>query len=180
MVTDFWQQNLREHAAPLTSLRYLKTQYISLTSPHPMWSTATDSFSVNKLVVVARMLSGRFRCGSLVRHFSPAETGICKLCLTEIEDIEHILLPKCPLLQTKRPQLLQYARERLETSPVSLNIFEKAVSDQKPENTVQFLLDPSVNPEVILANQEDDTTSLSSPLRILSPAEKSFDQTHRH
>ena len=78
--------------------------------------------------------------------------------LKQGSDIEHILLPKCPILQTKRPQLLQYARERLKTSPVSLTFFEKAVSEPKPENTVQFLLDPSVNPEVILANQEDDNT----------------------
>ena len=85
-VTDFWQQKLRGHAAPLTSLRYFHAKYMSLAHPHPMWSAATDSYSVNKIIVVARMLSVRFRCGSLVRHFSASETGLCKLCGTETED----------------------------------------------------------------------------------------------
>ena len=88
-VTDFWQQKLRGHAAPLTSLRYFHANYMSLAQiahPHPMWSAATDSYSVNKIIVVARMLSVRFRCGSLVRHFSASETGLCKLCGTETED----------------------------------------------------------------------------------------------
>ena len=49
-VTDFWQQKLREHAAPLTSLRYFQTNFMSLTHPHPMWSAATDSYSVNKII----------------------------------------------------------------------------------------------------------------------------------
>ena len=116
-----------------------------------MCSAAADNYSLNKLVVVARMLSGRFRCGSLVWHFSPSETGICKLCKTETEDIEHILLPKCPPLLEKKQQLLQYARE-------SLKFFEKAFSDTKLEKTIKFLLDPSVYPEVILGNQNDDRT----------------------
>ena len=102
-VTDFWQQKLREHAAPLTSLRYFHANFMSLAHPHPMWSVATDSYSVNKIIVVARMLSVRFRCGSLVRHFSASETGLCKLCGTETEDIEHILIPRCPALLGRRP-----------------------------------------------------------------------------
>ena len=157
-VTDFWQQKLREHAATLTSLRYFQTNFMSLTQPHPMWSAAMDSYSANKIIIVARMLSGRFRCGSLIRHFSPTETGVCKLCEMETEDIEHILLPRCPALLCRRPQLLQYARDRLETSPRCLKIFEKAISDPKFTNTVQFLLDPSVHPEVILANQDDESS----------------------
>ena len=52
-VTDFWQQKLRNHAAPLTSLRYFQPQYMSLAHPHPMWAAATDSYSVNKTVIVS-------------------------------------------------------------------------------------------------------------------------------
>ena len=60
--------------------------------PHPMWSHATDSYSVNKLIVVARLLSGRYRCESLQKHFSEVATGIFELCSLEVEDIEHIVL----------------------------------------------------------------------------------------
>ena len=85
-------------------------------------TNATESYYVNKLVVGARMLSGRLRWGSLVQHFSPSETGICKLCKTETEDIEHILLQNYPPLLEKKPQLLQYGRE---TTPDSLKISKK-------------------------------------------------------
>ena len=69
-VIDFWEQKIRKHAASLTSLRYFQAQFMSFTKPHPMWSHATDSYSVNKLIVVARLLSGRYRCGSLLKQFS--------------------------------------------------------------------------------------------------------------
>jgi hypothetical protein len=61
-ITDFWQTKLRAHSASLEdkSLNFFKPQYMSLSHPHPMWSTAVTSYQVNKCVVVARMLSGRF------------------------------------------------------------------------------------------------------------------------
>ena len=159
-VTDFWQQKLRNHAAPLTSLRYFQPQYMSLAHPHPMWAAATDSYSVNKTVIVARMLSGRYRCGSLLQHFSVTATGICELCGVELEDIEHIILPRCPLLIERKLHLLKYARDRLAAAASSecLRIFEAAISHPNMQKTVQFFLDPSVLPEVIEASRKDENT----------------------
>ena len=163
-VTDFWQQKLRKHAEPLTSLRYFQPQFMTLAHPHPMWTAATDSYSVNKTVIVARMLSGRYRCGSLLKHFSTAATGICELCGSELEDIEHIILPRCPLLLERRDLLLKYARDRLSAAaapPECAIIFEAAIAHKHPEKTVQFLLDPSVLPEVIKASRNDDNVLLT-------------------
>lgn len=158
-VTDFWQQRLREHAAPLTSLRYFQPQFMTLAHPHPMWLSATDSYSVNKMVIVARMLSGRYRCGSLLQHFSSTATGICELCDSELEDIEHIILPRCPPLLERKGHLLQYARDRLSAAAAPQQcseIFEAAIADENPEKVVQFFLDPSVIPEVIKASNKDE------------------------
>ena len=132
---------------------------MTLSHPHPMWSCATDSYSVNKMVIVARMLSGRYHCGSLIKHFFPTATGICELCDAELEDIEHILLPKCPLLLEKKGHLLQYARDKLAAAaapPECASIFEAAISHENPEKTVQFFLDPSALPEVIQASRMNE------------------------
>ena len=122
-----------------------------------MWSSATTSYQINKCVVVARMLSGRFRCGSLLQHFSPTCSGICELCDQELEDLPHILLPRCHRLQERRHDLLQFGRNTLSQSPVALSIFERIFSSKDEYTIVQFLLDPSAVPEIIAANQNDKT-----------------------
>ena len=107
-----------------------------------MWSTST-SYQVNKCVVVARMLSGRFRCRSLLRHFSPHISGLCEL------------LPRCPLLQDRSDVLLRFAKETLSSSPTASKLFQNITESKDDDKIVQFLLDPSVVPEIIAASQSD-------------------------
>ena len=92
-IADFWQSKLRERATELSSLRYFKAEFMSLLQPHPILRTVTDTYSVNKMVIQLRMLSGRYRVGTLLRHFSPSHSGICELCGLEIEDLAHLLVP---------------------------------------------------------------------------------------
>ena len=154
-ITDFWQMKLRAHSATLSSLKYFKPDFMSLNRPHPMWSTASNSYQINKCIVVSRMLSGRFRCGSLLRHFTPSCSGLCELCGLELEDLAHILIPKCPHLQERRDLLISYARDRLSSSVPALAIFNSYLQNPESENFVQFILDPSVTPEIIAAIQVD-------------------------
>ena len=130
---------------------------MSLSRPHPMWSSASSSYQVNKLVTVSRMLSGRYRCGSLLRHFSPSCSGVCELCGLELEDLAHILVPRCPCLQERRELLISYGRDRLAESPVASSIFEHILASQDSDILVQFLLDPSAVPEIIAATQNNPT-----------------------
>ena len=122
---------------------------------HPMWSTAVSSYHVNKCVVVARMLSGRFRCGSLLRHFSPHISGLCELCGEELEDLPHILLPRCPQLRDRSDVLLRFARETLSSSPLACQLFQRITESKDDNKFVQFVLDPSAVPEIITAAQTD-------------------------
>jgi hypothetical protein len=156
-ITDYWQTKLRAHSATLEekSLKFFKPQFMSLSHPHPMWSTAVTSYKVNKCVVVARMLSGRFRCGSLLRHFSQHISGLCELCGIELEDMPHILLPRCPHLQDRAGVLLRFAKETLSSSPKASQIFKNITDSKDDTKFVQFLLDPSVVPEIIAASQSD-------------------------
>ena len=120
-----------------------------------MWSFATKSYKVNKCVTVSRMLSGRFRCGRLLRHMYPSVSGDCELCGEEGEDLRHIVLPRCPSLKARAENLLEYARVTLLPSRTASDIFFETFKSKDDKAIVQMLLDPSVVPEIIAATQKD-------------------------
>ena len=137
-ITDFWQKKLRDHSLKLHSLKFFKPQFMSL-----------------KCVVVSRMLSGRFRCGSLLRHFYKDVSGLCDLCGEEVEDLPHILLPRCPCLQEHAQQLMKFALESLSVSEQATTIFTNIISSEDDQKKVQLFLDPSVIPEIICETQKN-------------------------
>ena len=68
---------------------------MSLLTPHLLWKTAGHSPTrVAMATIQALFLSGRYRCGSLIRHWAPCiDNGFCHLspaCTEIIEDISHI------------------------------------------------------------------------------------------
>ena len=67
-----------------------------------MITWATTSYRVNKLVTEMRMI--------LLRHFYLNICGVCELCGEEVEDLPHILLPKCPRLAKQADKLLVFAK----------------------------------------------------------------------
>ena len=160
-VADFWKQKyvnqIKENN--LTSLRFFKPEVCSLLSPHPILSTAGHSYEVNKMVTQLRLLSGRGRLGSLLRHFSPGHSGICELCHGELEDLHHHLVPRCPLLQEQAEVLRVYLKNFLMKSELCLRILEDVLlrSEDDQNLWVQFVLDCSALPTVISASQKDDT-----------------------
>ena len=103
------------------------------------------------------MLSGRYRVGSLLKHFSRTNSGICELCQIEEETLSHLLLPKCPFLQERKELLLVYSKNILQQSTVALEIFEQILTESNSEVFMQFVLDCSVIPIVIRAAQQDRT-----------------------
>ena len=154
-VSDYWQTQFRKRSSGLSSLRYFKPEFMSLLTPHPILKTVSHSYDVNKMVIQLRMLSGRYRVGSLLRHFSPSHSGLCELCGLEIEDLSHLLIPRCPSLQERRVLLLEYSRTVLSGSTVCSTILENILTAEDEELFVQFLLDCSVLPPVISAAQLD-------------------------
>ena len=122
-----------------------------------MWSSEVTSYQVNKCVIVGRMLSGRFRCGSLLRHFYPHISGLCELCGEELEDIPHILLPRCPQLSDRADILMRFGNEKLSENKTALKIFVNIMHGKDDNNKVQMLLDPAAIPEIITATQKDET-----------------------
>ena len=121
---------------------------------------ATNSYRVNKCVTVSRMLSGRFRCGSLLRHFDQQVSGLCQLCGEELEDLPHIILPRCPHLIEKAKLLTKFAFEAFFESHAATKIFYNILNSEDDDKKVQFFLDPTVIPEIIAASQEQNLINL--------------------
>ena len=98
-----------------------------------------------------KMISGRYRSDRLVRHFSPGLDGNCTLCNENVPgSIDHILI-ECSSLSEVRGQLFVILDDTLSDIPKSL-IFTVLNSGNK-KDFVQFLLDCSVNSDVISATQ---------------------------
>ena len=154
-VIDFWEQKLRHDAAGLSSLAFFKPSFYSLSTPHPIWNTAGSSpYEAKKAKIQARMLSGRYRTGRLMRYWSDNTNGFCLLpsCHQEIDDLPHILL-HCPSLQEARDRVMHLWQDHLLAKQEILHICRTYLAASDNEK-VQFLLDPSVLPEIIALTQD--------------------------
>ena len=152
-VTDYWQTKLRNEAADLPSLEYFKPQYMSLSRPHPLFTTCgSNSYEICKCLVQARMLSGRYRSDRLVRHFYPGSDGNCSLCPENVPgDLDHILTWCVSLREVRR--LLTEKLEQSYISDTAKSIILNVINSENRKDFVQFLLDCSVHPDVISATQ---------------------------
>ena len=69
-VISYWECKLREEACVLKSIPFFRCSFMSLAKIHPLLSTAGHSSNnVAKSLVQSVMLSGRYRCGALIRHW---------------------------------------------------------------------------------------------------------------
>ena len=155
-VIDFWERKLRKEASVLTSLQYFNPSFMSLSSPHPIWSTAGSSpAKVTMATIQSQMLSGRYRTMQLESHWSTKHSsGFCilsKSCSTSIEDLPHIL-SSCEALLSVRKKLQRFTLNFCESFPQVKSLVLKFCQPTHPQ-FCQFLLDCSVLPQVILAKQ---------------------------
>ena len=158
-VIDYWEHQLRKKATELKSLEYFDPNFMSLVSPHPLWTTAGHSPSkVAMASVQASMLSGRYPIDKLTRHWSLKVSGYCTLhenCSNMMEDICHVL-QHCTALNVTRFKLLDYTYSQIKDLPQILqNLVTNFLNLACPRFT-SFLLDCSSIPEVITLNQSLD------------------------
>ena len=153
-VTSYWEVKLRAEAAPMTSLEFFNPMFMSLSSPHPLWTSAGSSPSkVVMATVQAKLLSGRFRTQALCSHWQNNDKK-CKLSLecNSDEDIPHIL-KFCISLNQTREKLLNFTRSYCNDHKSIANIALKLCNIDNPD-FCQFLLDCSTIPEVIQLFQQ--------------------------
>ena len=154
-IINYWEKILRAEAAPLSSLEFFKPSFMSLKSPHPIWSTAGASpAQVVKATIQAQMLSGRYRTQHLCSLWSLHTSEFCQLapsCLNTPEDIHHILR-NCEALSSTREDLLRFATN-YSTNCEPVHVIVTTFCHPSHPKFCQFLLDCSVLPEIIGATQ---------------------------
>ena len=122
-VITFWESKLRSDARPLPSLAYFKPEFMSLQTPHPLWtSCGSNPYEICKAVIQAKMLSGRYRTDQLLRHFSEND-GFCSLCKNEdtTGSIEH-LLTQCPVLTDTRNCIWENLSKNTHSSEITKSL----------------------------------------------------------
>ena len=148
-VLDYWEDKLRKEAALLPSLTNCKPQFMSLTSPHKIWTTAGNkSHEVAKARIQMLLLSSKYPCAMLTSHWgSENDQGLCTHppCKEQMlqESVEHILLD-CPAYTPTRQNLITMCLGKKD--PVIHSLVCKYLFSS---NFIQFLLDCSVLPLVV-------------------------------
>ena len=125
---------------------------MSLSQPHPIWTTAgSNPYEVSKAIQQARFLSGRYRTENLCRHWSANKQGLClaPTCHNEEESVEHILI-NCSAYHQVRDR--HHSIWHNHPDPIIHKLLHGVVHN--PLTLLQFILDCSVIPNVILAAQE--------------------------
>ena len=156
-IIDFWEIKFQAKAAALDSLEYFNPNFMSLTKPHPIWTTAgPSSYQVTMSTVQARMVSGRYRTELLCSHWSTNKMGFCQApsCkhLQIPETLEHILA-RCGSLDPTRKKLLNFTQKLSESMPALKHITNILWTPSHPA-FCQLLVDCSVMHSVISANQQ--------------------------
>ena len=130
-----------------------------MAKPHPLWLTCgSNPFEVNKAVIQARMLSGRYITDKLARHWSQNDVGHCSLptCSSKaVGSLEHFLL-SCPALQETRNKMMKLCNEVSQKNDVVKSITQLVFNDPHQKTRMQFLLDCSSMPEVIQLTQTNN------------------------
>ena len=150
-VVSYWEKKLRDEAGPLSSLMFFKPQFHSLIHPHPIiWTPRANPHEVSKALIQLKMLSGRYRIAALTKHWSSDKSGCCPApeC-PETETLQHLLLD-CHFYNQTR---LKLRRLWESTSNPTLLMLLLEILGSSPTTQVQFILDASVNPKVILLVQ---------------------------
>ena len=152
-IIDYWEKKLRSEASLLPSLAFFRPEFHSLSKPHPIvWTPGSNPYEVSKSIVQCKMLSGRYRTEMLTSHWSNNKEGYClaPTCLETEENLEHILLD-CPFYSPTRLKLLKMWNN---TENVVVKDLAFSALHNSPLYLMQFILDASVLPKVILAVQQ--------------------------
>ena len=156
-VLDYWHKKLTSKAC-LPSLQYLHPGYLSLTRPHPIWTSLDNNpYQAKAAHIQAIFLSGRYRSERLCRFWSQNRNGVCLLPICKnqniFEDIEHIFL-RCQSLTDVRRRLDEFTQEYICDKPVLQPAVDAYLYSPQDYLRMQFFLDCSVLPLVISSYQQ--------------------------
>ena len=149
---DCWEIKLRTKAELLTSLKYFHTEFLSLPSPHRLWTSAgAKPYKVSKARILLHFLSSQYPCGKLTRHWSSSNPeGLCTFPSCHqgslLESPEHILL-ECPAYSSTRNNMISLCLKV--KNDVSRSLISDILTSWTADIIMQFLLDCTAMPNVI-------------------------------
>ena len=156
-IMDHWEEKLRLEASFLPSyLPYFNPQFLSLNSPHRLWTTAGPKpYEIAKARIQLLFLSSQYPCSKHTRHWSADNPeGLCTFssCWENhlVESPEHILL-YCPAYNSSRQNMFYLCFKT--TCPVAFSLVVNFLNHKSTTKLMQFLLDCSSLPEVIYMAQ---------------------------
>ena len=149
-VKEYWHDVLATEAFNLDSLRFFDFGSASLSQAHPIWTGSVgNSYECCKSTVLARMVSGRYRCETMCRFWSTNKQGFCQAptCHEVPGDLEH-LLTSCPSLEHTRHQLHSlWCRKTAHLQPLHFLILQ--ILGSKSTIQVKFILDCLSFPQLV-------------------------------
>ena len=144
----------------LPSLKYFNPAFSSLSTPHPIWTSAGSSpYQVSKATIQARMLSGRYRSDWFIRHWSADNpSGAWQLLSCHPSPppgtLAHQLL-ECPGTAAARTRVYALWTFFLSDKPELFEIVQfYTIRCADQDLLLQFLLDCSSLPLAISAVQK--------------------------
>ena len=154
-IVDHWTAHLRQEASEKTSLELFKPNFMSLSAPHPLWtSCSSNPYEVKKAIIQATLLSGRYKTDYLARHWYKSNpNGFCLLCPGKylFGTVQHLLL-HCEALADTRSKQVEFWSAHA-SKDAHLHQLLSDLLQASPLLLAQFLLDPSVVPQAIILLQ---------------------------
>ena len=139
---------------------------MSLSKPHPIWTSAASSpYELKKATVQARMLSGRYRTCWLRRHWSGDSSGLCQIpgCTGEPGTLLHIATGQCAGLTSARVRAVALWQIFLRDNELIFPLI-RDFSLGDPQHFLEFLVDPTTRPKVISLAQIHSKKDILSKL----------------
>ena len=169
-VHDYWHVKLSSEATSLRSLEYLRPAFLSLSRPHPIFTSLDGNpYQAKAAKVQALFLSGRYYTEKLCRFWSENKGGFCLLdsckSMNICKTLEHIVL-QCTGLSETRRRLLRFTSDYVAAHPYISEIVWTYLYSDSGKVVMQFLIDCSVLPMVILAYKKHGTTVHAHLFRI--------------
>ena len=162
-VLDWWNVKLRADVARLDSLVLFRASFMSLSIPHPIWTSAgSSSYEIQKATVQARMLSGRYRTCWLRRHWSGDQTGFCRIpgCSGVPGTLQHLATGECTGLGNAYIRATALWTSYLKENPILFPIIRQfSLADSA--QFLSFLVDPTTLPPVIALAQTNGSKVIS-------------------
>ena len=147
----YWTEKFRDEISDmkLKSLELFHESSCLLGRPHLIWEFSKNHpFEVSKAIIVARMMSGRYRTDKLRRHWTQNKEGFClaPTCQNVVGDIPHMFV-SCPAIRNVRCRILSFWKHKSALCPPLLS-FLSEVEGYPPKVFAQFIVNPTLFPEV--------------------------------